>query len=339
VGPRIPLTLGVWGLLVLAACRPGSVAEAEARGDVDWLLQNDSPAAVEALGRLADKNPAAARALDVRSSYDVTALREAWAGVLRNAPWGTAMLKGALVDPKRADLAAAAMGKGDPHLTPFAAELEAALVRLSASPQNVNLATALASIGVPAHAAVERRIVDASSRGAMCAGLASAQSSEDARKTLLAVPESARDAPSCVEAVVVVAASDESALAWLATTGEPGLLGGAGRSNSMPCASLHEAWVKALASRPASAYSALSVPLGYAVTRCPAQLDGVLADAIVHVPAAHRVVVDAIDPFASYGGSLHATCAALPTITSGKDSAVIRERASDALAHACKSPG
>jgi hypothetical protein len=154
------------------------------------------------------------------------------------------------------------------------------------------------------------------------------------------VPESARDAPACVDAVVRVAAGDETALMWLAERGEPGLLGGAGKNDAMPCARLHVAWARAFASRPTSAYPALEVPLGYAVTRCAVQMDGVLADAIVHMPAAHRVVVNAIDPFATYGDGLHATCAALPkVIASGQDTPIIRERANDALTHACKAPG
>ena len=56
-------------------------------------------------------------------------------------------------------------------------------------------------------------------------------------------------------------------------------------------------------------------------------------------PSSHAVVVQAIDPFAGYGDSLRATCAALPAVTTGHDNAVVRERAADALAHACITPG
>jgi hypothetical protein len=49
--------------------------------------------------------------------------------------------------------------------------------------------------------------------------------------------------------------------------------------------------------------------------------------------------VEAIDPFGAYGTALRATCAALPAVAGGaRDSAIIRERASDALNHACKPP-
>jgi hypothetical protein len=67
-------------------------------------------------------------------------------------------------------------------------------------------------------------------------------------------------------------------------------------------------------------------------------MDGVLADALVHVPAARGIVLAAIDPFDAYCKNLRATCAALPAIASGKDAAVIRERASDAIAHGCRTP-
>jgi hypothetical protein len=68
-------------------------------------------------------------------------------------------------------------------------------------------------------------------------------------------------------------------------------------------------------------------------------MDGVVADAIVHLPATHGFVVEAIDPFEGYGRALKATCAALPAVAGGRDTAVVKERANDALNHACKAPG
>ena len=335
---RLGIALG-WMVLTGAGCKPTSIAEAEARDDVPWLQQNDSSAATAALGRLADKDPRAATALTLRSSYDLEAFRAAWAAVVRAAPWGTTMMHDALGDPKRADRAAAMMTKREGRLPPFATDLENALVRLSATPQNVNVSSALAGVGPAAHDAIERRLTDASTRPSMCIGIGSPQADDDAHKVLLAVPMAARDAITCVEAVVHVAADDDATLTWLATKGEPGLLGAAGKSLAMPCAQLHVAWVRAFAGRPTSQYPALTVPLGYAVTRCAPQMDGVLADAIVHLPQAHAVVVAAIDPFATYGDGLRATCAALPSIASGPDTPVVRERASDALNHACHPPG
>jgi hypothetical protein len=327
-------------LALLGACAPSTIEEAERKGDVAWLEQNGTPDAIAALGRLADGNPKARAALETRSSFDVQALRAAWAAVVRGAPWGTAMLHAALGDPARADLAASAMAPHDARITPFLADLEQALVRLSATPLNLNVASALAAVGPATHDAVVRRMADASTRGAMCRGVASQGADADARKALLEAPQTSRDAPSCVDAVVSVAAGDDAALAWLGEKGEPGLLGAAGKDDRMPCARLHVAWTRALAARPPAIYSALVVPLGYAVKRCTAEMDGVVADAITHLPAAHAFVVEAIDPFEGYGKSLRATCAALPLIAGGgRDAAVVRERANDALNHACKPPG
>jgi hypothetical protein len=334
-----PLRWILAGLLALAGCRPTTIAEAERRGDVAWLDQNGTPNAVAALGRLADTSPKAAAALEARSSFDMQAFKAAWFGSLRSAPWATAMLRGGLADPGRADLAASAMDRRDARLAAFLTDLEGALVRLSATTRNLNVSSVLASMGSPAREAIARRLADASTRGAMCRGIASKDADSETHRVLLGAPEAGRDSPACVDAVVRIAVDDDAALAWLAEQGEPGLLGAAGKENVLPCARLHVAWTKALTTRLKDIHSALTVPLGYAVKRCPAEMDGVLADAIVHLPATRSVVVEAIDPFDRYGGALHATCAALPMVATGRDSAIVKERASDALMHSCKAPG
>jgi hypothetical protein len=326
--------------LLAPACRPSTLEEAERKGDVGWLDQNGTPDAVAALGRLADKNPAAVSALETRSVYDGQAFRAAWDAFTRGAPWGATMLRAGLGDARRADLAAGAVNRHDERLAAFVGDLEEALVRLSATPQNFNVSSALAAIGRPAHEAIVRRLEDASTRGGMCRGIASKDADAEARTTLVEAPEAARDSPICVDAVVSIAAEDDATLAWLAVKGEPGLLGAAGKEVRLPCARLHVAWTKALTSRPVEVYPALTVPLAYAVKRCTPEMDGVLADAIAHLPATHAFVVEAIDPFTTYGTALHATCAALPRVAAGgKDSAAVRERASDAINHACKTPG
>ena len=332
-----PLTLGV--ALVVPACNPSTIEEAERKGDAAWLDQNGTPDAVAALGRLADKSPRAVAALEARSAFDVQAFRAAWSGVVRGAPWGAAMLRDGLGDPKRADLAASGVDKHDARLVAFVGDLEQALVRLSATLQNFNVSSALAAMGKPAHDAIVRRLGDASTRGAMCRGITSKDADADSRRALMEAPESGRNAPGCVDAVVALAAEDDVVLWWMAEKGEPGLLGAAGKEERLPCARLHVAWTKALAARPVEIYSALTVPLGYAVKRCTPDMDGVVADVIAHLPATHSFVVEAIDPFTGYGNALRATCAALPMITGGRDSAVVRERANDALNHACKAPG
>ena len=330
-----------WARLVpwlVAACHPTSIAEAEARGDVPWLEVNGTPDAVAALGRMADHEPKAIAALRIRTAYDAGAFHAAWLAVTREAPWGAEMLRTGLADPKTADLAAAGMGKHDPHLDAFVDPLENALVRLSASVQNTNIASTLASVGASGHDAVGRRLGDASTRSAMCLGIASRDGDPDARAALYAMPTAARDAPGCVEAVVRLAEQDDWSLGWLAESSEPGMLGAAGKMDVLSCARLHVAWVKALAVRRPAQYPALVVPLGYAVNRCPAQVDGILADAIVHMPPARGLVVQAIDPFGRYEEALHATCEHLNLVADGPDTAIVRERAADALAHLCKPP-
>jgi hypothetical protein len=327
-------------LALLGGCKPSTIAEAERKGDVAWLDQNGTPDAVAALGRLSDTNPKAVTALEARSAWDVQAFKAAWAGVLRGMPWGSQMLRDGLADPKRADLAASAVDKHDPRLVVFVPDLEAALDRLSASMQNFNVSSTLASIGPAAHDALVRRLADASTRGAMCRGIAAQDASADARKTLVQVPVESRNADGCVDAVVHVAAEDEATLDWLGDHGEPGLLGAAGKLETLPCPKLHVVWTRVLAARTPDEYSALTVPLGYAIKRCTSDMDGVIADSIVHLPATHAFVVEAIDPFDGYGSALRATCAALPRVAGdGRDTPVIRERATDALYHGCKAPG
>ncbi|MDP9152352.1 MAG: hypothetical protein M3O36_20695 [Myxococcota bacterium] len=322
-------------VLVLAACGPSTIVEAESKGDVAWLDKNGTPDAVAALGRLADGQAAARSALEVRSGYDPQVFVAAWHAVERGATWGGAMLRSALADPKQADVAAGAMGKGAGTLAPFVGDLESALVRLSGGAQNYNVSSTLACAGPAARDAIARRLVDASTRGPMCRGIGSKAAHPDARKVLLRVAEASRDDAACVDAVVRAAADDETALAWVAEEGEPGLLGAAGKSDALPCPLLHVAWTRALAARSSEAYPALTVPLSYAVKRCPAEMDGVLADAIAHFPATRAVVVLAIDPLEGYGGMLRATCAGLPTVAAGRETAIVRERAADALSRTC----
>ena len=330
-----------WGwaaivVMLCAGCRPSTVADAEAKGDVAWLDAKGTPEALAALGRLADKNPKAVVAIESRMAYDPTAYALAWSATVRGAAWGTTTLKKALGDPSRAEAAAAAMSRKDPHLAQFVTELEGALVRLAASQQNAAVATGLASVGAPAKDAVERRLADGSTRGAMCRGISSTDASGEARKSLTLVSPASRDNGYCVDAVIKIASEDDDLLAWLATSGEPGIVGAAGKNELMTCGRLHTLWGKALAERAPEVYSALLVPLSNALKRCPKELDGVLADAITRLPATHFVVVGAIDAFGSYGGNLKATCAALPIVAANmKAPGVTRERARDALAHSC----
>ncbi len=323
-------------LPLLVACRPSNVADAEAKGNAAWLDVNGSPEAVAAMGRLADTNPRALDLLRARASFDLNAYLAAWTATKRGAAWGPPLLRTGLAQPGRADIAASAMQRRDPLLATFVPDLEAALARVAGGAQGAVIGGILASVGPAAHSAIEHRLNDGASRGAMCQGIASQDASADARGILVGVPPESRDNMSCVAAVVALVQSDDPALLWLAEKGEPGLLGAVGKNTQFPCARVHTLWQKAFSQRGAQSYHALEVPLSYAIKRCATALDGILSDAIVHIPAAHGIIVAAIDPYGSETRDLKATCVVLPTMTGRGELAKTRERAGDEILHGCK---
>lgn len=330
---------GVAAAAVLAAgCTPKSVSEAEDRDDVAWLAANASPEALQALGHVADKDPAAQKALSERatSNNDVNVYLAAWAAVLRNAPWGTVILRDAIADTQRADTAATAMARRDPHLAAFSNALEAALVRGGTKVRNLTVAALLASTGPAAHDAVVRRLADASTRGAMCRGLTSPEASDDAKKTLLTVEAGSRDDADCVDAVVRVAAHDDQTLAWLAQIGEPGILAQAGKSEVIPCPRLAQLWTEAVHARPTQTLVVLALPLAESVKRCPAALDPVLASTVTKSVAGAELVVGAVDPVGTETTELRSTCSALPLVLRGAAPPPTKQRAADAVARGCK---
>jgi hypothetical protein len=330
------LISGVALALAMAACKPSSVADAEASGNVAWLDTEASPSAIEALGRLADTNPAAVSALQEHTQFGVQAYIAAWGGVKRGAKWGGDMLHAGLQDPSRANDVASAVDGRDPVIVPFLPDIEGSLSRLAAGVTTSSLAAVLASAGKASHDAVVRRLADKATRGAMCGGIASPVADADARSTLRNVPAESRDDASCVGAVVTLAATDDATMRWLAQAAEPGLLGAASKLPTLDCVRLHRVWADALAARDSTQAAALAVPLSNAVKRCPAQLDGVLADALRSRPDAQAAVTGALDPFSPDDAQLKATCAALPMVATGRATPIAKERAADTLAHGCK---
>ncbi len=318
-----------------AACKPGSVTEAEAKRDVAWLAENGSPEAVAALGRLADSDGRALNAIEARAAHDVNTYIAAWAAVTRNAPWGASVIRTGLSDPTRADMAASALPRRDPRLIPFANDLEAAVVRLAAGRRSATIAGVLASIGPQAHAAVERRLVDPKTRGAMCEGIALPEASGDARSLVLAVPPEARNHDACVTLVLDMASTEDSVLEWLAASAEPGLLTATAKG-ALPCARLATVWQKGLASRPQETHAALSVPLQLSIRRCTSALDPVLAEMLAKAPRARMCIMQAIDPFGGELAQMKQTCAALRAGYTNGEGPLVRERTRDALSHGCK---
>ncbi len=334
---RQALYLASVAVVAATGCQPSTVPEAEAKGDVAWLDQEGSPSAILALGRVADKSPSAATILQGRAKFDVTAYIAAWAGVKRGAAWATDLLHDGLRDPTRAESAASAVEGKDPAVVPFLPDVEGSMSRLAAGGQTSTLAAVLAAAGPPAHDAVVRRLAEKTTRGAMCGGIAVASASADARTTLRSVPPASRDDEACVGAVTMLASTDETTMKWLAQDAEPGLLGAASKLPTIDCGRLQTMWTAAMTARPPLLGSGIAVPLSYAVNRCPPAMDGVLANAIKTKPESQAIVLAAIDPFSPDDAALKATCAVLPLVVSGKATGVTKERASDALAHGCRS--
>lgn len=324
------------GVVLAAAtgCKPMSVQDAEAKGDIQWLGEKGTPEAVAALGRLADKD---ARALSALSAghQDVNAHIAAWGSVTRSSAWGAPFLRVALGDPARADIAASALPRRDPRLVPFVADLEGAVVSLAAGHRGSVVAGVLASIGPAAHAAVERRLVDPKTRGAMCDGISLPEASGDAKSTLLAVTSEARDHASCVANVLAMASTDDAVLGWLATVAEPGLLSATAKSD-LSCPRVVMVWSKALTERPPETHGALAVPLQHSLRRCSQALDPVLASLLAKAPTSRSCIVNAIDPFGGELAQLKSTCAAMAKGYMNAESARVRERASDAVSHGCR---
>jgi hypothetical protein len=323
-------------LVGLAGCKPATVSEAEAKGDVAWLSTNSSPEAIAALGRLADKNPKAVNVLGSKAATDLNVYSAAWGATLRGAAWGPGVLRAGLTDPLRAESAASAMTRHDPHLVQFVPDLEAALSRIGSGSQNVAVAGALASVGAPAKAAVERRLADKATRGLMCRGISSTDATDEARKSLLSAPESSRDDAACVDAVVRIATTDDATLTWMATTGEPGLLTAAGKTDIMPCPRMRALWSEAIAQRPASAYLVLAVPLAHTLKRCAKDMDALLAETIAKKPGAQVLVVGGVDPYGTETTELKLTCRALPMAVHGSAPPRTKDRAADTIAHGCR---
>lgn len=320
-------------LLVLFACKPKSIQDAEAKKDVAFLAEDGSPQAVAALGRLADTDQKALAAVEKKAQLDVSAYIAAWEAVKRNQPWGATLIRAGLADPTRADAASSAMPRGSPALVPFAGDLENAVVRLSAGSRGSIVAGVLASIGPPAHAHVERRLLDAKTRGGMCDGIGLPEASGDAKSLLLAVPAEGRDNASCINVILQMAATEDVLLDWLATGAEPGLLSAAAKGN-LPCPRLATIWNKGLTERGPEQHSALAVPLQLSIKRCSLALDPVLGDLLTKAPRSRGAILLAIDPFSDMA-DFKQTCKALRGGWVAGEPARVRDRAQDALSHGC----
>jgi hypothetical protein len=327
-------------LCTLLACTPSSVSDAEKKGDVYWLEHQGSSEAVSALGRLADEDKSAQKALESIAQRTengktveggagaVDVYLAVWSAVERDKSWANAMMKSALGAPARMEDAASAVKLGSPHIAAFVPELDAAIGRGCG-----RCALALASAsGAPAEAAMTRRLDDAKTRDAMCAGLGGDSSSKGARAVFMRAPVASRDAPSCPGAAARMAAHDDEALAWLGQTAEPGLVRVAGASDALSCPKLARLWSTVFTTRDRATYVSLEVPLKDAVTRCPKDLDATLAVALASDAESQSLAVAGMTPTDVSAATFPRACAAIGDVARGAATPPIKARAADVAA-------
>ncbi len=325
----------------LWACTPTSVADAEKKKNVGWLETNGSPEAVAAIGRLADDDKRAQDALEAMSQATVDTLKTdggagaldvylaVWAGVERNASWALAMTKSALSDAKRTNDMASAMKRGASQLGAFVPDLDGAMSQGC----GIMCGGVLASIdGVAAAGAIQKRLTDNATRDAMCFGIGTTESSKSARDVFMNAPPTSRDAVQCPGAGGHIAARDDAALAWLATTAEPGLLRSV--SEAMPCDRLAKLWAKVIQSRDHATFGALSRSLEDSIKACPKELDATIAGALGTDVDTQTLVLSSLG--ATNAHELASTCAAAPTAGSRVTSVLARANARDFVARCAK---
>jgi hypothetical protein len=326
---------------ILFACAPTSVADAERKKNASWLASNGSPEAIGALGRIADDDKDARDALATLakstigkattdgggSALDVELA--VWGGVERNASWAIAMTKSELANPDRMNDMASAMKHGSPQIAAFVPDLDAALSRGC----DEACGASLASIdGSAATTAIEKRLADASTRKATCAGVGSNESSKGARDAFMRMPESSRDAVTCSGAATRIAARDDTALAWLAKTAEPGLLRNVG--DEMHCDRLAKLWTTVFTSRDHATFGALSRSLESSLKTCAKDLDEAIAGALQTDVDTQTLVLSSLG--ATNAKDLPLTCAAAPAASQRVTAVLARANARDFLTRCAK---
>ncbi len=301
IGSRTTAAFPLVFAFALVACQPASAGEAEEKGNVAWLVKRGDRDATFALGRLADRNAAAEKAISAMAPSDALSLTT-WQGVVRGAPWADKLVRRELATGN-ADMLASSMTPADPHLLPFVDDLEKAIVAQNKAAPNV--ASILASIGPGARASVERRMREAPTRDVMCAAIDTVHASDDARSALLALSPADRDSQACTAAIVRMASTHENVRKWLGQFAEPGLLSVAGKE-TMPCSPLSETFRIVLAERAAD--RSLVVPLRHAIERCTREMDLVVSAALAARPLVSGVVASAMDPRGTATADMRATC-------------------------------
>lgn len=299
-------------LMLLVACAPASVAEAEARKDVSWLASHQSRESYEALGRLADHDPHAAAVLSQKTGVrDV--YHSAWLGHLRSAAWGDNVLRTALSSPAEMPLAVAELPPGNPHLDPFALDLERS-VALGRGESAIAAATLLASMGQDAHPELLRLVDNPATRDAACEGLRAPTTSEESRLVLTTVASDARVSPACKRTLLAHAVVDAKVIAWLGASGESELVASAARD--FECTKVAQVW-ESVFSSPRTELSSLEPALTASTTRCAETLDPLLSRTLPATPRMRAMILRALDTEETHAEQLGATCKQLPRLSHG----------------------
>ncbi|MBX3206208.1 MAG: hypothetical protein KF764_14145 [Labilithrix sp.] len=318
--------------IALVACAPASVAEAEAQKDVSWLDKNESRAAMEALGRLADHEPKAVAALAKRrGNQDV--YHAAWQAHTRGVAWGDDVLRAALSSPAELPLAVAELPPRDPRLEGFAGDLEMGITS-ARTEHGAAAVSLLASLGPSSQPHLLRLLERPATREATCAGLASPHVTPDSRLALTLAPPDARTSPTCQKTLFLHAAADTKVLDWLGNAGEPALVTAA--VETLECPKLAHLWERVFAS-PREALTDLEPALIASMGRCSSALDPVIARALPSVRRARASILHALEAEAAHAEQLEATCKQLPRLSHGRAvSEEVRTLASSVYGVRCK---
>lgn len=305
-------TLALASGLALEACAPATVAEAEARHDVGWLDAHPNREAMEALGRLADHDRAAADAL-ARRKGSIDVYHAAWLAHTRGAAWGDDVLRAALSSPVELPFAVAELPPRDPRLQGFADDLAKGIVGAGRE-HGAAAVMLLASLGPSSHARIANLLARPETRETTCAGLASEHVTSDARMLLTTAPPEARAATACRRTLLDHAASDARVLAWLGTKGEAPLFTEA--ASSLECPKLATTWEHVFGSSREDLVE-LEPSLAGSMARCATAMDPVIARALPSSRWARTAILHALAAEDAHAEQLVATCKQLPRLGHG----------------------
>lgn len=287
---------------------------------------------MEALGRLADHDHAAAEAL-ARRKGSVDVYHAAWLAHTRGATWGDDVLRAALSSPQELPLAIAELPPRDPRLQGFAEDL-ARGIRGAGAEHGASAVTLLASLGPSAEPHLLGLLAQPETREAACAGLASPHVTPEARMVLTRAVPDARAVPACQQTLFQHAGADVRVLDWLGTAGESSLIEASVKS--LDCPKVAAAWERIFGSS-REALAELEPALAASMARCSSAMDPVTARALPATRRARTAILHALATDDAHAEQLEATCKQLPRLSHGRAvSEEVRALASSVYGARCK---